>query len=104
MMHRNLTLLAAAALSATAAVLAQGPADEQAIREAAAAYAAAFNKKDITAYRALWVETGEFIDESGKRIRGREALVARIREYLEDNPRDTLKIIEAVEAAAGGWR
>jgi uncharacterized protein (TIGR02246 family) len=84
--------LAAVLLASAAAVAAEGPADERAIRAAAEAYAAAFNKKDMTAFRGLWVETGEYVTETGERIRGRDALAKRIKEYLDTNPRDTLKI------------
>ena len=50
--------------------------DDQAIRKAADAYAAAFNKGDVDAALAYWAPDAEYIDDAGKSTKGREALTA----------------------------
>jgi uncharacterized protein (TIGR02246 family) len=51
-------------------------ADEKAIRKAGAAYLEAMNKGDLDAVMALWAPDADYIDESGKVTRGKEALTA----------------------------
>ena len=63
--------------------LSQPPAkDEQAIRKAAAAYIEAMNKGDLDAILAFWAPDADFVDETGKATRGREALSALFKKSL----------------------
>lgn len=48
--------------------------DEQAIRAAATAYQTAFNNGDAKTLAALWVEDGEYIDQTGFLMRGRNVI------------------------------
>jgi uncharacterized protein (TIGR02246 family) len=50
------------------------PADEKAIREAAQAFARAFEKGDAKAVGAFFTDEGEYLDEGGEPVRGRAAL------------------------------
>jgi uncharacterized protein (TIGR02246 family) len=50
------------------------PADEHAVREAAQAFARAFEKGDVQAVATAFTEEGEYVDEGGTPIHGREAL------------------------------
>jgi hypothetical protein len=45
--------------------------EEKALRKAAGAYSAAFNKGDLDAIAAFWTEDAEYVPEDGKAIRGR---------------------------------
>jgi uncharacterized protein (TIGR02246 family) len=58
------------------------PADEQAIRAAAQAFAKAFEKGDAAAVAALFTDAGEFYDDSGKAIRGRAALTKAYADFF----------------------
>jgi uncharacterized protein (TIGR02246 family) len=49
-------------------------ADDQAIRAAAQAYAAAYNAGDAKALAALWTPDGDYTDEDGNILQGREAI------------------------------
>jgi uncharacterized protein (TIGR02246 family) len=59
-------------------------ADEQAIRKAAAAHVEAMNKGDLDALLALWAPDADYIDETGKVTRGKEALTALFKKGLAD--------------------
>jgi uncharacterized protein (TIGR02246 family) len=65
----------------------QAPADtgEQAIRQAVAAYAEAFNKGDVAGLGAVWTPDAEYIDEAGNVTKGRDAIVALFKKFLADN-------------------
>jgi uncharacterized protein (TIGR02246 family) len=59
--------------------------DEQAIRKAGAAYVEAMNKGDLNAMMAFWSPDADYIDESGKQTRGKEALTALFKKGLAEN-------------------
>jgi uncharacterized protein (TIGR02246 family) len=48
--------------------------DKEAIAKCAAAFLDAFHKGDAKALAAFWTPNGEFIDQTGKHIKGRKAL------------------------------
>src|SRR6516225_3159366 len=56
--------------------------DEQAIRQAVAAYAEAFTKGDLDQILVHWDPDAEYIDESGKITQGRKAIAALLRKNL----------------------
>jgi uncharacterized protein (TIGR02246 family) len=56
--------------------------DAQAIRQAVAAFADAFNKGDAAGLAAIWDANAEYIDEAGKMTRGREAIANLFKGYL----------------------
>jgi uncharacterized protein (TIGR02246 family) len=60
-----------------------GP-EEEAIRKAIQAYTAAYNDGNLDAILSYWSADPEFIDESGKSTRGREALTALFKKGFED--------------------
>jgi uncharacterized protein (TIGR02246 family) len=55
---------------------------EQAIRKAAAAYVQAMNKCDLDAIMSFWAPDADFVDETGKATRGREALTELFKQSL----------------------
>jgi uncharacterized protein (TIGR02246 family) len=59
--------------------------DEQAIRTATDAYAAASNQGDLTRFLSFWTDDAEFIDEDGKTTQGRAALTALFKQAMSDN-------------------
>jgi uncharacterized protein (TIGR02246 family) len=59
--------------------------DEQAIRKAGAAYLEAMNKGDLNALLAHWAPDADYIDESGKTTRGKDALTALFKKGLNEN-------------------
>jgi uncharacterized protein (TIGR02246 family) len=58
------------------------PADEKAIRNAARALAAAFEKGDAAAFANLWTNEGEYDDEGSEPIRGRDAILKAYTEFF----------------------
>ncbi|HEV3256368.1 MAG TPA: SgcJ/EcaC family oxidoreductase [Gemmataceae bacterium] len=65
---------------------------EQAIRKAIQEHDAAFNRGDLQAFLAHWDRDAEFIDETGKVTRGRNALAVLFRKSLEDNKGSKLRV------------
>ena len=61
-------------------------ADEAVIRAAAKAYAEAFNKRDVKAIVADCTEDVTYVDETGRIIRGREALAKDFERFFAANP------------------
>jgi uncharacterized protein (TIGR02246 family) len=58
------------------------PADEQAIRTAAQAFAKAFEKGDSAAVAALFTDTGEYHDDGSTVVRGRAALAKAYADFF----------------------
>lgn len=71
-------------------------ADEKAVIAAAEAFTAAFNKADAKAIAAMWTVDGEYVDESGRRLRGREAIENEYAAFFAANP--GLKMESAVSS------
>jgi uncharacterized protein (TIGR02246 family) len=67
-------------------------AEEESIRKAVQSYAASFNKADLEALMAHWSSDPEFVDESGKSTRGREAIAALFKKTFQDHKGTTLSI------------
>jgi uncharacterized protein (TIGR02246 family) len=66
--------------------------DMEEIRKAVQTYVAAFNKGDLKALMAHWSADAEFLEESGKTIRGRDALKARFAKTFKDSPGMKIRI------------
>lgn len=62
-----------------------GTQESQAIRQAMAAYAVAFNKGDVDGILGIWADDAEFTDEAGMTTKGRTALAALFRKSLQEN-------------------
>lgn len=58
--------------------------DEQGIQKATQTYTEAFNKGEVEAILAAWAPDAEYIDETGKVIKGREALGAYFKKILQE--------------------
>jgi len=93
-----ISLVVAAAACICLALFAQNRSDsaagqeEQAIRAATDSYTAAFNKSDLNAVLAMWASDAEYINESGKSTKGREALTAKFQKSFQENKNITLLI------------
>ncbi|MEW4570609.1 SgcJ/EcaC family oxidoreductase [Tautonia sp. JC769] len=61
--------------------------DRLAVRAAMEAFVSAFNAADPKAIASQWTEQGEYIDEQGAAIRGREALEEGFTAFFEAAPR-----------------
>lgn len=66
--------------------------DLAAIRAGSVTFVAAFNKRDAKAVAALWTQDGEYIDEAGRRIAGRDAIEKAYAEFFADHPNVALRI------------
>ena len=70
----------------------QSAAEIAAIRAESEAFVAAFNKADAKAIAALWTEDGEYIDDTGRRFAGRDAIEKGYAEFFADNPNAKIQI------------
>jgi len=70
-------------------------ADLEAIRQSEATFKTAFDSGDAKAVAAHWTENGEFVDESGRRLQGREAIEKEFAAFFAANP--GVKIISNIE-------
>jgi uncharacterized protein (TIGR02246 family) len=66
---------------------------DDAIRKSCQAFAAAFNKGDAKAVASLWTEDGDYIDESGREFKGREAIEREYASFFAANPGVQIKIV-----------
>ncbi len=66
--------------------------DLEAIRAGSEAFVAAFNAKDAKAVAALWIEDGEYTDDSGRSFVGREAIEKGYAAFFADNTSATIRI------------
>jgi uncharacterized protein (TIGR02246 family) len=66
--------------------------DTEALRLAGASYVAAFNKGDLAALMGHWTGDPEFVDSTGKSIRGRDALAALFKSTFEESKGATMKV------------
>ena len=61
-------------------------ADEKAIRSTAEAFTSAFNKGDAKAITDLWTKECEYVDETGRIFRGRDAIEKEYAAFFAANP------------------
>jgi uncharacterized protein (TIGR02246 family) len=62
------------------------PQDEAAVRAASQAFARAFEKGDANAIAALFTEEGAYVEEGGRRIHGRAALMKAYSDFVAKRP------------------
>lgn len=67
-------------------------ADEQAIRDGAAAFVKAYNEHDAQAIAQLFALRAEFTDEDGNLIRGREAIAQDFAEFFKQYPQCQIEV------------
>ncbi len=78
------------------------PADVAAIRAGSEAFVAAFNKHDAKGVAALWTEDGEYIDDSGRVITGRDAIEQDYAAFFTENPNVEIKmVIDSLRVISG---
>ncbi len=63
-----------------------------AIRAESEAFVAAFNKGDAKAIAALWTAEGEYVDDTGRTIAGREAIEQDYAAFFAENPNNKIQI------------
>ena len=68
-------------------------ADMQVIRAESEKFVAAFNKHDAKAVAAFWTADGEYIDDSGRSIVGRDAIEQDYSEFFAENPDVEIQIV-----------
>ena len=77
-------------------------ADNAAIRAGSEAFVAAFNEGDAKAVAALWTEHGEYIDDSGRTIAGRDAIEKDYAAFFAENPDVKIQIaIDSLRVLSG---
>ncbi len=62
-----------------------GNKDEEAVRKLASDFCQAFDKKDAQAIAALFAENGEYQDDAGQHLRGREAIEKTYSDFFKEN-------------------
>lgn len=72
---------------------AKDAAELNAIRAGAQAFVAAFNKQDAKAIAALWAAHGEYVDDSGRKYSGREAIEDGYARFFADNPKAQIRLV-----------
>ncbi len=73
------------------------------IRTGSEKFIAAFNEHDAKAVAALWTEDGEYIDESGRAIVGRDAIEQDYAAFFAENGDAKIKIeIDSVRLVSAG--
>ena len=66
------------------------------------AFVAAFNKHDAKGVAALWTEDGEYIDDSGRVITGRDAIEQDYAAFFTENPNVEIKmVIDSLRVISG---
>jgi uncharacterized protein (TIGR02246 family) len=63
-----------------------------AIQAQSAAFLTAFKNADAKAIAALWTEDGEYLDDTGRRFAGREAIEKEYAEFFAENPGATMQV------------
>jgi len=85
-----------AALSAALVIAAGARATDESlveqVRKASTAYADAYNKKDYKALADQWTERAELV-EGGRRLEGREAIMASLRAWRDRHPDAALQVV-----------
>ncbi len=71
-------------------------ADEKAVRSTAAAFTSAFDKGDAKEIASLWTPDCEYIDETGRIFRGRDAIEKAYAAFFAANP--GLKIVTSISS------
>ena len=66
---------------------------EKTIRDTAQHFVDGFNKGDAKAVAALWAEDGDYLDETGERTSGREAIEKKYATYFADNDGAKMDVI-----------
>jgi uncharacterized protein (TIGR02246 family) len=59
--------------------------DEAAIKKNAEAFIAAFDKGDAQAVAAFWTPDGDYVDETGRHMKGREEIEKAFAEFFSEN-------------------
>jgi uncharacterized protein (TIGR02246 family) len=67
------------------------PSGKDEVRQASAAYMEALNKGELDAIVAFWAPDADYVDESGKMTRGREAIAALFKKSLDELKRSKFK-------------
>jgi uncharacterized protein (TIGR02246 family) len=81
-----------AAARATAKPADDQEADLAALRQSSLDFVDAFNRRNSKAVAALWAEDGEYIDDVGRRLIGREAIEEGYSQFFTNNPKTTMRI------------
>src|SRR5437660_6228819 len=85
----GVALLAAALLAVRAGLAGEGKGKNKeeavAIHKNAEAFVAAFNKNDAKAVAAFWTQDGDFVDQTGRHLRGRKAIEKAFRGFFAEN-------------------
>lgn len=66
--------------------------DEAALFKNAEAFVAAFHKGDARALAAFWTPNGDYTDQNGRNIKGRQAIEATFKELFDENQGLKLRI------------
>lgn len=83
--------------------LASEPPEASALRKAADDYSKAFNARDFAAMANQWTAMAELHQDNGTTIRGRDAIMAMIKNTAAHRPKSTISIaVESVDMLGNG--
>jgi uncharacterized protein (TIGR02246 family) len=63
-----------------------------AVRKTADGFTETFNKGDAKGMAAFWTKEGEYIDDAGTEVRGRDAIEKQYAEFFKASPKATIEI------------
>src|SRR5271154_3743332 len=69
-----------------------GSAEEAALKKKAAAFVEAFHNGDAKAVAAFWTPDGDYIDQTGRRLKGRDAIEKAFTQFFAENKGLKLRI------------
>src|SRR5262245_6553831 len=70
----------------------KGNPEAMAIHKNAEAFVAAFNKGDASALAGFWTESGDYMDQEGRHLKGRKAIEDAMRAFFAQNKGVTMRI------------
>lgn len=85
-------LAAAISLGASAPLADSDSPERPAITKSAEGFVEAFRKGDAAAVSAFWTPDGDYVDQSGRALKGRAAIAEEFRQFFAANPGVTLRI------------
>ncbi len=77
-------------------------ADEKAVRSSAVEFVTAFNKKDAKAIGALWTPNCEYVDETGRILRGRDEIEKEYADFFKASPDLAMEVSVSSVKIIGG--
>jgi uncharacterized protein (TIGR02246 family) len=89
---RKMLMMAGVLVAASAAAASAQQQDEKTIRSMAESFVKAYNTKDAKAISAMFVPTGEIVNQDGKSIQGQEPIQRDFAHIFQAQPKSQIKV------------